>query len=69
MVSGISISAVEQENKISKDTLRVWGRRYGFPQPLRDTAKDRIYPWDQVERLKLIRSLVDSGHRPGKLCI
>ncbi|MEW5679177.1 MerR family transcriptional regulator [Comamonas kerstersii] len=67
LVGGISISAVEQETKISKDTLRVWERRYGFPQPLRDTAKDRIYPWDQVERLKLIRSLVDSGHRPGKI--
>ena len=27
------ISAVERETGLSKDTLRVWERRYGFPQP------------------------------------
>jgi DNA-binding transcriptional MerR regulator/methanogenic corrinoid protein MtbC1 len=60
-----SIAAVERATGLSKDTLRVWERRYGFPQPGRDTAGDRAYPADQVERLRVIRRLMDAGHRPG----
>ena len=60
-----SIAAVERATGLSKDTLRVWERRYGFPQPERDTAGDRAYPSEQVERLRVIRRLMDAGHRPG----
>ena len=31
-----NISAVERETGLSKDTLRVWERRYDFPRPVRD---------------------------------
>lgn len=64
---GLPITAVERETGLSKDTLRVWEKRYGFPQPLRDAADDRLYPLEQVQRLKLIRRLLDAGHRPGKV--
>lgn len=60
-----SIAAVERATGLSKDTLRVWERRYGFPQPERDTAGDRAYPAEQVARLRVIRRLMDAGHRPG----
>lgn len=60
-----SIAAVERATGLSKDTLRVWERRYGFPQPERDAAGDRAYPAEQVERLRVIRRLMDAGHRPG----
>lgn len=60
-----SIAAVERATGLSKDTLRVWERRYGFPQPERDTAGDRAYPAEQVDRLRVIRRLMDAGHRPG----
>ena len=63
----LSITAVERETGLSKDTLRVWEKRYGFPRPLRDAADDRLYPLEQVRRLKLIRRLLDAGHRPGKV--
>jgi MerR family transcriptional regulator, light-induced transcriptional regulator len=63
----LSISAVERDTGLSKDTLRVWERRYGFPQPLRDAFGERIYPLDQVDRLRTIRRLMDAGHRPGKI--
>ena len=33
-----SIAAVERDTGLSKDTLRVWERRYGFPRPARDAA-------------------------------
>lgn len=63
----ISIAAVERDTGISKDTLRVWERRYGFPQPARDDYDERSYPLDQVEKLRLIKRLMDAGHRPGKI--
>jgi DNA-binding transcriptional MerR regulator/methylmalonyl-CoA mutase cobalamin-binding subunit len=63
----LSIGAVERETGLSKDTLRVWERRYNFPLPRRDDAGERSYPPDQVEKLRLIKGLMDHGHRPGKL--
>jgi methylmalonyl-CoA mutase cobalamin-binding subunit len=63
----MSISAVERDTGISKDTLRVWERRYGFPDPERDSNGERIYSLEQVSRLRLIRQLLDAGHRPGRV--
>jgi DNA-binding transcriptional MerR regulator/methylmalonyl-CoA mutase cobalamin-binding subunit len=64
---GSSISAVERDTGLSKDTLRVWERRYGFPNPGRDPLGERVYSPDQVDRLRLIRRLMDAGRRPGKI--
>jgi DNA-binding transcriptional MerR regulator/methylmalonyl-CoA mutase cobalamin-binding subunit len=61
------IAAVERDTGLSKDTLRVWERRYGFPLPLRDANDERVYPTSQVEKLRLLRRLMDCGHRPGKI--
>ncbi|MFZ5558944.1 MAG: MerR family transcriptional regulator [Pseudomonadota bacterium] len=63
----MSIGAVERDTGLSKDTLRVWERRYGFPAPERDTNGERVYSPQQVEKLRLIRRLMDNGHRPGKI--
>ena len=62
-----NIAAVERDTGLSKDVLRVWERRYGFPVPDRDDHGERIYPAEQVERLRLVKRLMDAGHRPGKL--
>jgi methylmalonyl-CoA mutase cobalamin-binding subunit len=64
---GLSIAAVERETGLSKDTLRVWERRYGFPTPGRDAADERVYPPEQVERLQLIARLLGAGYRPGRI--
>lgn len=61
------IAAVERETGLSKDTLRIWERRYGFPAPLRDAQDERIYPPEQVEKLRLLKRLLDAGHRPGRV--
>ena len=63
----LSIGSVERETGLTKDTLRVWERRYGFPQPGRDEAGERAYPLDQVEKLRLVKRLLDQGHRPSKI--
>ena len=62
-----SISAVERETGLSKDTLRIWERRYGFPLPLRDAHGERLYPQDQVHKLRLISRLLGRGLRAGQL--
>ena len=62
-----NIAAVERDTGLSKDVLRMWERRYGFPVPGRDSNGERSYPPEQVERLRLIKRLMDAGHRPGKL--
>lgn len=62
-----NIAAVERDTGLSKDVLRMWERRYGFPIPERDGNGDRVYSADQVERLRRIKRLMDQGHRPGKL--
>jgi DNA-binding transcriptional MerR regulator/methylmalonyl-CoA mutase cobalamin-binding subunit len=63
----LGISATERETGLGKDTLRVWERRYGFPRPARDANGERLYPAEQVDRLRLIKRLMDQGHRPGRL--
>jgi methanogenic corrinoid protein MtbC1 len=63
----LNISAVERDTGLSKDTLRMWERRYGFPEPLRDANGERVYPARQVEKLQLIKRLMDRGHRPGRI--
>jgi MerR family transcriptional regulator, light-induced transcriptional regulator len=62
-----SIGAVERDTGLGKDTLRVWERRYQFPQPQRDANGERVYPLDQVNKLRLLKRLIDNGHRPGKI--
>lgn len=63
----MGISEVESATGLRKDTLRVWERRYGFPAPERDANGDRVYDKEQLQRLLLIRRLLDSGHRPSEV--
>ena len=65
--AGIGIAAVERDTGISKETLRVWERRYGFPLPRRDAGGERLYTSEQVLRLRLVKRLLDAGHRPGRV--
>lgn len=62
-----SIAAVERDTGLSKETLRMWERRYGFPSPHRESTGERAYPHDQLERLRAIKRLLDAGHRPGRV--
>jgi methanogenic corrinoid protein MtbC1 len=63
----LSIAAVERDTGLSKDTLRVWERRYGFPMPARDAIGERAYSLEQVDKLRVLKRLLDAGHRPGRI--
>ncbi len=62
-----NISAVERETGLSKDVLRMWERRYGFPVPRRDEHGERQYTPTEVARLRSIKRLMDAGLQPGKI--
>lgn len=63
----LSILAVSSATGIAKEVLRKWETRYGFPLPERDKAGNRVYSSLQLERLILIKKLIDAGMRPGQL--
>jgi MerR family transcriptional regulator, light-induced transcriptional regulator len=63
----LPIASVGRETGLSKETLRVWERRYGFPQPQRDATGERAYSALEVDKLRMIKRLIDAGHRPGTL--
>lgn len=65
--TGSSIASVERETGLSKDLLRVWERRYGFPQPQRDANGERLYSGAELAKLRVVRRLVDQGMRPGRI--
>ena len=65
--ASLNISAVERETGLSKDVLRIWERRYGFPRPGRDDNAERQYAAADVAKLRAIKRLMDTGLRPGKL--
>ncbi len=63
----LNISAVERETGLSKDVLRMWERRYGFPKPPRDDNGERQYTPAEIAKLRAIKRLMDVGLRPGKI--
>lgn len=63
----ITIGVVERETGFSKDLLRTWERRYGFPTPVRSDNDEREYLPADLERLITIKKLLDNGMRPRKV--
>ena len=63
----LGIAEVERETGLSKDQLRVWERRYGFPVPQRNSFGDREYSDVEVAKLKVVRRLLDKGMRPSRI--
>jgi DNA-binding transcriptional MerR regulator/methylmalonyl-CoA mutase cobalamin-binding subunit len=63
----LTIASVERDTGLSKDTLRVWERRYGFPAPERDALGERLYPLEQVDKLRALKRLLALGHWPGRI--
>lgn len=47
-------------------TLRAWERRYGVPVPRRTASAYRLYSAEDVDLVKRMRELVDSGTSPAE---
>jgi DNA-binding transcriptional MerR regulator len=61
----LHIREVVRITGLRREQLYMWQRRYGFPNPARDGFGDRVYPQDQVARLKVIKQLLSEGWRAG----
>lgn len=61
------ISAVARLTGISSHVLRVWERRYGVVEPRRSDSKRRRYHREDIQRLSLLKTLVDNGHAIGTI--
>jgi len=61
--AGYAIGVVTRHTGLSPDVLRVWERRYGVVTPTRSAGGQRLYSATDIEKLRLLRRLVDGGHR------
>jgi MerR family transcriptional regulator, light-induced transcriptional regulator len=61
------IGAVARLTGIPTDTLRAWERRYGVVAPARSGSATRLYSAGDIERLSLIKRLVDGGDAIGSV--
>ncbi len=61
------ISAVARLTGISSHVLRVWERRYQVVEPNRSESKRRQYTEGDIQRLSLLKALVDNGHSIGSI--
>ena len=52
---------------LSPHVLRAWERRYEVVVPLRTEGGTRRYRSADLERLRLVKSAVDAGHRVGQI--
>ena len=55
------IGLTTQITGIRPETLRAWERRYSVVKPIRTEAGDRLYTQADIDRLLLIKRLVDNG--------
>lgn len=48
-------------------TLRIWERRYGVVAPPKTPSGQRLYSDDDVQRIRLLKALVNQGHAIGSI--
>lgn len=61
----LAIREVAGETGIAVETLRVWERRYGRPEPVRLPSGHRRYPESAVQWLRRVAQALALGHRAG----
>lgn len=64
--AGYSVRVVSRLTGVTADTLRMWERRYGFPNPVRSESGVRKYTRADVERLTLVVRSLKLGYRVGE---
>lgn len=65
--STFSQAQIELATGLSREVLRKWEIRFGFPVPARDSRGRRLYCISDVQRLQLIKQLLHFCHRPRNL--
>lgn len=55
------IHVVAERSGVPSATLRAWERRYGVPVPARTSSAYRLYSLGDIERVRTMRELCDTG--------
>lgn len=63
----VPIQIASQRSGVSAHVIRIWERRYRALEPARTGTNRRMYSEEDVQRLRLLRELVDNGHRIGSI--
>ncbi len=58
---GLSIGDVVAQTGVAEPTLRMWERRYGFPEPRRTESGHRRYSHEQVDVVQRVLVLREAG--------
>tara|TARA_R110000850_G_scaffold48942_3_gene121030 strand:+ start:1778 stop:2752 length:975 start_codon:yes stop_codon:yes gene_type:complete len=61
------IGAICRLTGVNAPNLRMWEKRYSVVEPARSETGRRLYSSEDLERLKLLKSLVDTGHAIGNI--
>ena len=56
-----NIGVVSRMTNIPAATLRIWERRYGFPESERTDGGHRLYSEKEVQRLRWVKVKIDGG--------
>lgn len=62
----LRIGQLAEATGVDATVLRTWEARYGVPVPERTEGGQRRYPQREVERMRAMRSMVDSGYRASE---
>ncbi|GAB6906825.1 putative Transcriptional regulator, MerR family [Desulfosarcina cetonica] len=60
---GFSIGYVSLQTRLSAHVIRAWERRYKAVKPKRSDSGRRLFSQLDIERLALLKQLLDHGHR------
>ena len=62
-----SIKIASERSGVSPHLIRMWEKRYGALSPDRTETNRRLYSDENVERLSLLHSCTQAGHRIGNV--
>lgn len=66
-VQKVSIRDLSEISGVSIPNIRIWERRYNVFRPKRTSTNIRIYSLEDLDKVVLIKYLLDSGFRIGKI--
>jgi DNA-binding transcriptional MerR regulator len=66
-ISGYPVRVAARMTGLKPELLRAWETRYGAVTPTRTQGGSRAYSVGDLDRLMLLRDVVESGHRIGRV--
>jgi len=67
LITFVLQSEIERLTGFGIDKLRKWRQRFGFPSTQHEVDGRVIYSSETVERLLVIKRLIEAGFRPGQV--